>query len=149
MASSWNPTDFPNLKSQNHKVTSPRDTRYNCIAHAAGDAQRWWWPSSGVYWPPGVEDEPTIAAFVAAFATLGYEPCASGEMEEGLEKIVLYVKAEEDGSLSPTHAARQLPDGNWTSKLGMLEDINHDSPDAVACGIYGTAKYFFARRRAH
>ena len=25
----------------------------------------------------------------------------------------------------PKHAARQLPSGRWTSKLGFLEDIEH------------------------
>jgi hypothetical protein len=41
--------------------------------------------------------------------------------------------------LSPfyTHAARQLPDGTWTSKLGKDVDIEHDYPDDVAGGVYG------------
>jgi hypothetical protein len=26
----------------------------------------------------------------------------------------------------PTHAARQLPSGRWTSKLVLREDIEHD-----------------------
>jgi hypothetical protein len=30
-----------------------------------------------------------------------------------------------------------LPDGKWTSKLGKAEDIEHDSPDDVAGGVYG------------
>jgi hypothetical protein len=28
----------------------------------------------------------------------------------------------------PTHAARHLPDGQWTSKLGRWEDIEHRLP---------------------
>jgi hypothetical protein len=36
-----------------------------------------------------------------------------------------------------THAARQLPNGKWTSKLGKGEDIEHDTPDDVSGGIYG------------
>ena len=41
------------------------------------------------------------------------------------------------GSLLYTHAARQLPGGKWTSKLGKAEDIEHDTADVVAGGIYG------------
>jgi hypothetical protein len=36
-----------------------------------------------------------------------------------------------------THAARQLPGGRWTSKLGKAEDIQHDTPGVVAGGLYG------------
>jgi hypothetical protein len=36
-----------------------------------------------------------------------------------------------------THAARQLPSGKWTSKLGKGEDIEHDSPYDVGGGVYG------------
>lgn len=31
----------------------------------------------------------------------------------------------------PTHAARQLPSGAWTSKLGEWEDIEHDTLEAL------------------
>jgi|GEM_PF-3681614 len=54
-----------------------------------------------------------------AFATLGYEVCDNVELEPGFEKIALYAGA--DGI--PTHAARQLQAGPWTSKLGRMEDI--------------------------
>ena len=30
-----------------------------------------------------------------------------------------------DDQGTPLHAARQLPNGRWTSKLGELEDIEH------------------------
>jgi hypothetical protein len=67
---------------------------YNCIAFAAGEDTRWWWPDPyGVYyWPLGVQREITVAAFVEAFRTLGYEVCQDGACEEGFEKIVLYVR---------------------------------------------------------
>ena len=74
-----------------------------------------------VYWPLGVRREVTIAAFVEAFQSLGYETCTEGNLENGVIKVALF--ADEAGK--PTHAARQLPDGCWTSKLGELEDIEH------------------------
>jgi hypothetical protein len=54
---------------------------------------------------------------------MGYEECATDELEPGFEKVVIYM--DEDGF--PTHAARQLENGNWTSKLGGWEDIEHTS----------------------
>jgi hypothetical protein len=47
-------------------------------------------------------------------------------------KVAIYASG---GEL--THAARQLPDGQWTSKLGDLEDIEHDTLEALKCEEYG------------
>jgi hypothetical protein len=41
-------------------------------------------------------------------------------VEPGYEKVALYALAG-----LPKHAARQLPGGRWTSKLGPLEDVEH------------------------
>jgi hypothetical protein len=30
-----------------------------------------------------------------------------------------------------------MPTGKWSSKLGKAEDIEHDTPDDVAGGVYG------------
>jgi hypothetical protein len=104
-------------------VTSPPDDLYNCIAWAAGDPHRWWWPDPyhERHWPAGAPRNEPLAAFRAAFTMLGYEPCAVDEREPDFEKVALFA----DPDLFPTHAARQLPDGLWTSKLGELEDIQH------------------------
>ena len=117
---------FPGLRDSEYRATSPATRDYNCIAWAAGDTRRWWWPNhdadnDAVYWPPGVPKEETLEAFAAAFATLGHSPCSGEEIEAGFEKIALFAKGE-----APTHAARQLPSGRWTSKLGLREDIEHE-----------------------
>jgi len=108
---------FPNSQCA---VASPATIDYNCIAWAAEDTTRGWWPTGG-YWPPGVERRRTVQRFVAAFGTLGYEPCDSPELECNYDKVAIYV----DLLNRPTHMARQLPSGWWTSKLGLLEDIIH------------------------
>ena len=51
--------------------------------------------------------------------------CLSDSLESGFEKIALFV----DPSGMPTHAARQLTDGRWTSKLGASVDIEHSLRD--------------------
>jgi hypothetical protein len=131
--------EFPRLHQGNHRVTSPASAEYNCVAWSAGDQQRWWQP--GMYWPVSVPpNEYGIAALEAAFRWLGFEECSSDELETGTEKVALY-----GSSLFYTHAARQLPNAKWTSKLGRAEDIEHDSPDDVAGGIYGEVVQFMKR----
>jgi hypothetical protein len=50
----------------------------------------------------------------------------------GREKVALYAV-----DAVPTHAARQLPNGWWTSKLGPNVDIEHADLSALADGVYG------------
>jgi hypothetical protein len=123
--------DFPRLTRQNHRVTSPASIEYNCIAWAAGDTENWWQP--GAFWPVESDTpEYGIEALAAAFRAPGFEPCDDDGPEQGFEKVALY-----GNNLLYTHAARQLPGGRWTSKLGKAEDIEHDTPDVVAGGLYG------------
>jgi hypothetical protein len=127
-------------------LTSLESTAYNCVAWAAGESDRAWWPDSQdtAYWPEGVPRETTVAAFVAAFQTLGYELCAEGSLEEGIEKIALYTL-----NGKPTHVARQLSSGRWTSKLGKWVDIEHATPESVLnfpnCRIYGEPTQYMKR----
>jgi hypothetical protein len=120
---------FPGLARGGYHITSPKDKKYNCIAHAAGDTKRWWWPVpldvDEVYWPTGVARDETLSAFHDAFASLGYADCSGVDLERGFEKIALFA----DEKSVPLHAARQRPDGSWTSKLGELEDIDHNLRD--------------------
>jgi hypothetical protein len=104
-----------------------------------------WWepdPDNTYYWPPSVPREYTVSAFVAAYRSIGYQPCGNSLPEAGSEKVALY--ADSDGS--PTHTARQLPCGQWTSKLGTFEDIEHLTLECLNGGLYGQAVLYFIRR---
>ena len=97
----------------------------------------WWWPTGDPadeprFWPAGAPREETVSAFLAAFASLGYTPCDDAGVEPGFEKVALFVDARN----APTHAARQLADGRWTSKLGRSEDIEHEL-HALEGDVYG------------
>lgn len=117
------PNPFPRLVPGNHRLTSPETPRYNCIAWAAEDASKWWWPTDIYsYWPVGVPQEESPEAFTEAFARLGYAPAVDGAFDPGKTKVAIYVGA--DGKV--THMARQLPSGKWTSKLGKSFDIEHE-----------------------
>ncbi len=131
---------LPRLSATSYLETSPPSPDYNCVAWAAGITDAWWWPSPGRFWPPGVPREETLAAFVAAFATLGYTPCPDSASEPGIEKVALYLQDQ-----IPTHAARQLPSGAWSSKLGMHVDIEHTTLDVIAGGIYGNPALILGR----
>lgn len=115
---------YPNLAKTDYNVTSPKSQEYNCFAWAAGDQERWWQPTpeDQFYWVENVLMEETLSAYVHAYKTLGYEPCEDSSLESGYTKIVLYINTED----IPTHAARQLESGLWTSKIGALEDIEHE-----------------------
>ncbi len=136
---------MPNLADAVCEIKSPFDTKYNCIAFAAGDLQRWWWPSEDDYWPDGVPRVVAFDAFVLAYKMLGYSPCDDGSLELGCEKIALFGKDRGDGNIVPTHAAIQLSDGRWASKLGRCEDVYHATLEAVDGPAYGTVVRFLHR----
>ena len=135
---------FPALSIPNCYRTSNPTRQYNCIAWAAGDTTRWWWPRSPqAYWPPWAPNEVTIPAFVQAFQGLGYSTCADPLLEPAIEKITIYANHNQ-----PTHASRQLVTGQWSSKLGEGYDLTH----TITCmdgPVYGSAAVFMRRPRQH
>jgi hypothetical protein len=147
MPGSWSTQDLPNLDTNNHVVTSPLSRRYNCIGWAAGSITQWWWPIGRYYWPPNAPREETVEAFIHAYGTIGYIECENGSLEPGFEKIAIYAVQETGGGLTPTHAAKQMSNGRWTSKIGPLEDIEHATLENVNCRIYGEAVAYLKRPR--
>ena len=111
----------------NIRKTSEKTINYNCFAWAAGASRQgeWWEPTPDGYWPHTVPREQTLTAYIAAYETIGYEITQTSYFEEGFEKIAIYVN--EIGQ--PKHASRQLPNGKWTSKLGIHEDVEHEFSD--------------------
>ncbi|MBX3387997.1 MAG: hypothetical protein KF691_00935 [Phycisphaeraceae bacterium] len=133
---------FPNLTGTNIRLTSPYDEGYNCIAWAAEDTDYWWWPDAmGLhYWPPGVPREETVEAFMAVYGLQGYLHRSDPALEAGKQKVAIFA----DSKGKPTHAARQLRDGWWASKLGQQVDIEHEF-SALDGPTYGTVAVILAR----
>jgi hypothetical protein len=75
-----------------------------------------------------------------AFEALGYEVCADRRVEPGYEKIAIYGLEGE-----PEHAAKQMPDGSWSSKLGYLNDILHATLEALEGADYGSVELLMRR----
>jgi len=132
----------PAVREYGYVKTSEKDTGYNCVAWAAGMTTSHWWPleilSDDCYWPPGMpcHDE-SVPTFIAAFATLGYLPCKDGTLERDYEKVAIYAKG---GSV--VHMARQMVDGQWTSKWGAMGiDLSHRIETFEDSTKYGPSDY--------
>ena len=119
--------DWPRLSNdagyRNGDVSEATE-EYNCFAWAIGrndirlDASDE--PCS--HWPTGIEPSLYINSYVEVYSSEGFKVCDDPTLEEGYLKIVLY---EDRFSGEAVHAARQLPNGCWTSKMGFIEDISH------------------------
>lgn len=132
---------FPNQSSDPFNLTSPPTTKYNCIAWAYGVNDRWMWPGKPwEYWPPDIPRVVTIEAFIELFESIGYSECDNGEPEDGFKKVCIFTDKDE----KPTHAAKQLPTGEWSSKLGKSYDVQH-SIEAMEGGKYGNATVFMKK----
>lgn len=126
--------DFPKLSSPLSKKTSEPTQQYNCVAWAFEDNTRWWWPKRGGYWPTAYTGRTVQEAFEDLLAAGGWEPTGTQTFESGFKRIAIYSKLQ-DGQ--PTHVARQLLSGLWSSKLGQDMDLTHDLQD-LAGPTYGT-----------
>ena len=126
----WTPNLF------DFEITSERSRNYNCFAWALGDSSQRFDPTNRRYWPANIPLEHTVAAVMELFRTVGYESCDDGALESEYEKVAIYARDDR-----PQHAARQLANGRWTSKLGDFEDIEHATPEELE----GDGRYEYGR----
>ena len=120
-------------------MDQPSDS-YNCIAYAANDTSQRWDPNTDNYWPPWAPGNNWIDSLKQVFAGLGYEECEDSRLENGYLKVALY---EEQGEAK--HAAVQMLNGHWRSKLGYGPVIEHRSPESLSGGMYGDVTTYMRR----
>lgn len=137
---------FPELVG-NYRKTSEETYRYNCLAWALGINWTWFQHDArcaGYYWPPGIDREWNEATIRKIFALHGFrEEALSRELEADYEKVAFYV----DGGGEPSHFARQLANGNWTSKLGDLIDVEHTNLECLeGKDQYGSVSFILKRK---
>ncbi len=137
---------FPNLNRGEYRVTSDASLTYNCLAWALGDTANWWSPSPEHYWPAGIPRQHTLESFRALFEAVGYAECSTSDPVSDTEKIAIFVDREG----FPTHVARQLENGRWTSKLGGWQDIEHQDLRALtgSASLYGEVALIMQRSRS-
>jgi hypothetical protein len=133
---------FPNTTTDPFIVTSPQTTSYNCIAWAFGDNTKWYWPDPEemYFWPNNVSRTVDVNSFIELYKLIGYEICEEHILEKSYEKIAIFL----DSHGFPTHAARQLSNGFWTSKLGCEFDIQH-TIQSMSNSVYGNARVYMSR----
>ena len=135
------PKIFPKA-SQGCIAKSPQDLSYNCIAFAANKTGHFWWPhGQKTYWPEDIPRKETPNSFLKLFQSLGYTNCNNGSHEIGFEKIAIYATKDK----KVTHAARQLPNGKWVSKLGIDIDIEHETVENLEGPHYGEVVRYLKR----
>ena len=124
---------FPRLAASGYEITADASGEFNCITWVLGMSGRNWdFNDPDGYWPLSVPRNDLITTVMQLFIGEGFTSCESIEPEPGYEKIALYAFV---GRF--THAARQLEDGRWTSKLGKREVITHPSPATLSGGFFG------------
>ena len=74
------------------------------------------------------------------FAQPEYEQCNDRSPEDGYQKVALY---EIQGRFQ--HAALQMPNGRWSSKMGQGPLIEHLNPESLSGGMYGDATAYMRK----
>lgn len=132
---------FPRLFGNEYRLASKKTRRYNCLAWAIGDTGVWWDAGVGGVWPDGILDDGSVLAAIRFFEHFGYTRAANADLEKDVVKIAIY--GDDQGY---THAARQLADGRWSSKLGKLQDIEHHKLENLIGSRYGTVVQIMEKR---
>lgn len=123
-------------------VTSRRTEEYTCISWALSNTRQVIWPDEDeqLGWPAAeiAPREETLEAFQRLFMACGFEVCQDGQFQAGIEKLAIHAK---NGLV--THASRQLPTGEWTSKVGSGADGTHEYDHFVP--LYGRIELYMMR----
>jgi hypothetical protein len=126
--------EFPGLLCAAYEVSSPHDPKYNCIAYAVGDVNRFSYDAKvkGYYWPPGEPSADTLEGWIKVFSIHGNREADDDTLEPSYEKIAIYA-----GNEAPEHVVRQRASGLWISKMGRGCDIDHVTLAALEGDAYG------------
>ena len=131
---------FPNLANENFEVVGGPSDRYNCVAYAANKKDQPWDYNHRGHWPPWANRNDRIESLKQVFLGLECEECRDSELEDGYQKVALF---EVQGQAK--HAALQMPNGRWRSKIGDGPLIEHDTPESLAGELYGNPTVFLRR----
>lgn len=131
---------FPQLQNNlNFWFTSLRTEDYNCIAWAQEITDDWLQLTDGrnlVY---------EIDKYIEYFKSLGFLECDKKEiidLDKETKVIAVYYSSS---NRAFTHVARRLENGNWASKLGDWEDIEHNVPEVLLGSSYGDSVVYLKK----
>lgn len=145
---------WPNLMlGTNSRITSLKRKGHNCVAYAIGEINK---DADMLVFSKRFDlslcglSNTNLDHSVAGYSKLlshfyNFNICNTQELEKGFEKIALYEGYDVDGEKGFLHIALQLKNGKWTSKLGIYEDIEHDTLDVLAGNFYGNPVLYMKR----
>jgi hypothetical protein len=143
-----NTRDWPNTRYHPLVIKSPKTIKYNCAAFAVGQEDYWfecadeslkqlYLGSCEFHWPENILQNASLNAYIELYEQHGFEKLSSlnADFVGGVTKIALYGKGDDF-----MHASKQMPDGRWASKLGPLQDVEHDNLRVLEGPTYGMVK---------
>ena len=96
------------------------------------------------HWPDDVPRSRSISAYEMLIGKYDYADCGIDDrLEDGYEKVALF----SDSSKIFTHICKQKDDGKWTSKLGEMIDVEHNSLRAFENSKYGLLHKIYKRTK--
>ncbi len=131
--------DFPRL-GQNFDIVGPATDKVNGFGDALG-LKSWVNPEAGT------ADDP-LAGMDRLFEQYRYQRIADLDLsvQPGVEKVVLYVTVNPDGTVKDiTAAAHQESDGSWTAKIGGMVKIRIADPSQLQGMTYGLPFVVYTR----
>lgn len=135
---------YPNLFVDSYHKTSEETKDYNCVAWILGKQDESVDLCLDDEGEPIPDFDPTPAPYIEYFKKFGFILYEEAGLIEGIEKIALYQGREDYFE----HVAKQLPNGNWTSKVGEFEDIEHYTLEALNNPTnYGHPTIIMGRKR--
>ena len=137
---------WPRLKKNKFHFTSEQTPYYNCFSWAMKVTNIWmdmYYFSNKFNIKYSELDHSANGYAEILKKYFNYEICPDGSFEKNMEKVVLY----ENKYGEWTHIARQLDNGNWTSKLGKLEDIEHYNINCLSDGDYGNPVIYMRKQK--
>jgi hypothetical protein len=116
------------------------DGTYNCIAWSLGEVNHWVSPVTSSGSNP-------LAGMDKLYAAKGYWRVSGLDyrLVSGYQKVVVYAHVSNGRITDVTHAALQMDDGTWTSKLGGEPLVRHLCPDDLDGSAYGQPVAVYVR----
>lgn len=138
---------YPRIKlGVNFIPKSPICDEYNCIAWSldidymsVGHENL-----TGIYWPDNISKIPNINNYKRMYNSYGFIDASTSDLEEGFKKVAIYVRGTNPKTGIVVHAAKQIDDIWWSSKMGdNIDGIHH--LDAIQGILYGYPRFFMKK----
>lgn len=123
---------FPGAKDKRLPIKDDPNDEYNCIGYAVNERAN-------------LDPRGTADAQRRFLIDRGFDPSNDAKHVKGKYKVAVYGKRRPDGSYEPTHAAKEVGEGVWRSKLGKGPLVEHNDLDDISGEQYGYPMWYFEK----